>query len=380
MTKILAPAFSLAVAVIGCSSDVDEEGPATAAHAITKGSVDTSDEAVVALRNRSLLCGTGIPPECTGTLVAPRVLVTAAHCVDHGDPQAFEVVLAADLTSGGEVFYAQDVLVHPQWDPTTRANDIALVTLTASAEVTPPPLATSMDDQFIGVAVRLVGFGGDAVGAPPGVKRTGTATVSSVASTEFRVTPSPSMSCQGDSGGPVFVTVGDTEYLLGVTSWGDPACAEFGVNTRIDSYLAGFIQPYLDSLPAAANTPDAGPARAAPGDVCTEVCADSSECPDGTECRAEDGVMRCGVQGLPHGYFAAGTTCKNDADCVDGVCFAGEAAGRPACTCYTLCDPPPRPDDCGCSSSPDYPGSALWLALATLGLALMRRPRRRRAR
>ena len=43
--------------------------------------------------------------------------------------------------------------------------------------------------------------------------------------------------CQGDSGGPAFVKIGGKEYLAGITSYGDSACAGFGVSTDAQTYF-----------------------------------------------------------------------------------------------------------------------------------------------
>ena len=47
--------------------------------------------------------------------------------------------------------------------------------------------------------------------------------------------------CQGDSGGPSFVTIGNVEYVAGVTSFGDAACAYYGVSTAVQDYYDWII-------------------------------------------------------------------------------------------------------------------------------------------
>lgn len=322
--------------------------------AITYGAVDPGDPHVVALRSRQLTCGAPAPPDCTGTLVAPRVVLTSAHCVDHGVPGAVEVFFGEDAAAGGDVVYVEAITVHPDWDEATRANDLALVLLAVAVPIAPAPLASALDDGLVGATVRLVGFGSAGEGTLPGVKRSGTAVISSLDAVELRIAPAPSMSCHGDSGGPVFVTVAGAEVLAGVTSWGDPECVELGVNARVDAYLPGFIQPYLDGVAQPPDAPDGGPDGAGAIDVCAETCADHADCPAGTVCRPEEGVLRCGVVGLPAGSFGGADPCESDEECGGGRCVARESSGRPACSCYALCEPPPPPG-CGCSSA--RPGS-----------------------
>ena len=47
--------------------------------------------------------------------------------------------------------------------------------------------------------------------------------------------------CQGDSGGPSFVKIGNVEYVAGVTSFGDAACAYYGVSTAVQDYYDWII-------------------------------------------------------------------------------------------------------------------------------------------
>jgi hypothetical protein len=48
--------------------------------------------------------------------------------------------------------------------------------------------------------------------------------------------------CQGDSGGPMFLNMGGTLTVVGVTSAGDQTCTQWLENTRVDKY-ADFISP-----------------------------------------------------------------------------------------------------------------------------------------
>jgi MYXO-CTERM domain-containing protein len=365
----------------GCSAATEDELRARSA-AVTNGTLDTGDAHVVALRDRQATCGQPAIPGCTGVVVAPRVIATAAHCVEDSGAAGTEVFFGSDVEEGGDTVYVEEVLMHPGWDSATRDNDIALVLLRAPAQVEPAPLLAAMDAGFAGTAVRVVGFGSAEAGLTPGVKRSGTAEIASIEAGTFRIAPSPAMSCQGDSGGPVFVTVADTEYLAGITSRGDIDCAEFGVNTRIDVHIDDFIGPYLDAVDANPATPDAGPSRSNAIDVCSELCAGDEDCPPDTTCSLQSGELRCGVASLPYGFFS-GQACAGDCDCADGICAAIDRAGRPECACYTTCEPQSGapdcdpPGGCGCSTTPAHGRSSVaWLVLL-LAIALRRRHRAR---
>lgn len=69
---------------------------------------------------------------CGSSLVTSNRLVTAAHCWFDGNRQAwqFVVVLGSQfLFSGGTRIATTNVIVHPQWTPSTLANDVAVIFL-----------------------------------------------------------------------------------------------------------------------------------------------------------------------------------------------------------------------------------------------------------
>ncbi len=307
---------------------------------ITNGAIDNSDLGVVSLG----VDGSG----CTGTLVSDRVVVTAGHCVSH--TRELFVRFGADATSGVVVPVA-DVHRHPAWDASTRANDVALLGL---ADGAPPdaaawPLWTApVDASLVGMTVRIVGFGSTTpTELEPGRKHTGAAVVLDVNDTSFTIGGAPSQPCTGDSGGPTFLTADGVEYLVGVTSSGDPGCVEHSRQMRVDVYAESFIAPYVAG---------ARPGAAAPGDrcfydeqcaegvcavafdddrvrYCAPSCARPEDCPSDMRCAA--GTGRCTFDAPTPG--ALGGRCAGNADCVTELCAASsERASR---VCSVACDP-----------------------------------------
>ena len=71
---------------------------------------------------------------CAGTLVASKYVVTAAQCVYNKPPHALRFKIGDhDLLveeAGEQQLRVADVMVHERYDPSTKANDIALVELT----------------------------------------------------------------------------------------------------------------------------------------------------------------------------------------------------------------------------------------------------------
>ena len=256
---------SLTVAALlpACADGVEAPPPGQGEAPIVGGVLDTGDPAVVAfvpVDAQGQVLGV-----CTATLIEPEVLLTAAHCVDPAvtglEPGTFSMAayFGSDLTAEDpffvEVRFADQIVIHPGWDPDTLANDIALAHLSEPSTVAPLPINTASVDPLIGQAVRLVGFG--QVGGAPGedgsgIKRQTTTSLSETAPTQMAFVDAERNTCFGDSGGPAFMTIDGVEVVVGVTSFGDELCAQFGVDTRVDAFAADFIAPVIAGFDAPA--------------------------------------------------------------------------------------------------------------------------------
>jgi secreted trypsin-like serine protease len=227
---------------------------------IIGGSADSGDPAVVALQ------GTDGSADCTASLVSPRVLLTAAHCVEVG--QRYRAAFGPNQSSPTSTIdvleiHADVAFVDGNWG---AGHDVAVAILAMPATIAPIAVDRSpLPSTMLGQNVRLVGYGlTDASGGGGEEKREITLRVDEVNAQYLRVGVPGRAACSGDSGGPAFSTSGK---IIGITSYGTDDDCSNGITyySRVDANMA-FIAPYLDGT-AVIGGGDTGPApvASAPG-------------------------------------------------------------------------------------------------------------------
>ncbi|CAN5872128.1 hypothetical protein BH11MYX3_BH11MYX3_10920 [soil metagenome] len=374
------------IALAGCDTEL-----ATSEHAVTNGTVDSGDPAVVALvdSTEQVLC--------TASVIAPHTGITAAHCLQGPPARTLRLLFGSTIAAGGVFVSVTDARVHPAFDLATFAHDVAVFTFREASPVAPLALdARTIDPSLVGTTFSAVGFGTTGSAADLGVKRIGTARISAVETDELTAMPDPAQPCRGDSGGPMLIA-GDA--VAAVVSHGDAACSDHAIYARIDVARASLVDPYLaETAPGTAHTGDAcfydghcaeGPCLRATDDellaFCSRSCSRDSDCPGAMEC-ATDGCRYC--EPSPG---ALGSPCTADAQCTSGMCHAE------VCTVSCLGAPDACPADfecrggglsqyclavpsAGCDGCASGGGASAWMvALWIGGLARSRRRRPSRA-
>ena len=203
---------------------------------------------------------------CTGTLVAPNLVLSAGHCVD---PKAQEIVImfAPEMKNAKkeQVRKVVQAIVHPDYSTEMKAKDmydIALMKFEGQAPSNYKVAPILFDRHPIQKGIRTIvaGYGlswtiGPKAGA--GTLRTTDLKISDANYSNTVVLLDQSITrgiCSGDSGGPAYLEVDGVLQVWGVASRGDslpgwltPKCMLFSIFTRVEAHQV-WIQDTMSQL------------------------------------------------------------------------------------------------------------------------------------
>lgn len=146
--------------------------------------------------------------QCTGSLVGPRALLMAAHCVTNGEMVAIAVG-GRDVTAVCNRAAEYDEVQNPSADYALclTATEIVETPYFETVNTDPTRLALEREVLLTGFGCTQAGGGGDTSGT---VYRVGEATIKALpTATDNRIkTKGQAAVCYGDSGGPAFIQRG----------------------------------------------------------------------------------------------------------------------------------------------------------------------------
>lgn len=211
---------------------------AAPALAITGGTLDGGAHPAVGLVLADR--GNGPEPDCSASLVAPSVLVTAAHCASGLVSNRVQVTFDSAVIPG-------TLHADPAWgSDKSDSHDLAVVVLDRRAGIEPLalPRAAALDDS--GLKSQLftnVGYGLTSAGASfDGYRRVSTSSFTSLKPTELKLSENAGGVCFGDSGGPRLLG----NVVVAVTSTGNANCTGQSTSYRLDSPSArAFLSAYV---------------------------------------------------------------------------------------------------------------------------------------
>ncbi len=308
---------------------------------------------------------------CSGVLLTDRVVATAAHCL----PQSTNIAAWVSVSFGPSLEEADAVVsvLDVRWAPDPETNDIALLLLASPAPdgTAPRPILRELDDSLVGLPVRVLGFGATSPD-DTGTRRKfeGVAKLDDLG-TYIRLLADEEdtgFTCGGDSGGPGYVTVDDTEYLIGLVKAGIPGCVgPQSLLARFDFVLGTLVDPFVDSTsPGGAGpgercfydeqctTGDCLPTTDLEGfSYCTLPCSQEILCPEPMVCSDDEGLCRFPLPSPG----ALGTACRLATDCDSRRCILDPVIGATLCSdaCLPVDWPCPEGFDCRLTENPDDP-------------------------
>jgi secreted trypsin-like serine protease len=205
---------------------------------------------------------------CSGSLVAPTVFLTAAHCVQGEDPERFWVTFDPVLGPGMTIIHGVGHYDHRAYTSgESRPHDIAVIVLDRAVHLPPvqlPPLGLldrlKASHRLHGALVTAVGYGAVRTTMQGGfqsllhnrARRYAEQHIRNVEKQWLVLSMNPRTgsggTCYGDSGGPHFLGGLGSDLEVALTVTGDAPCKATDKTFRLDTRAAqSFLSRFIDN-------------------------------------------------------------------------------------------------------------------------------------